>query len=89
MLVRGLGPPPLRAVGRALPGGQALGPAMPAPGVTAEEMPADVQALLRSKCAGCHTYGQADPAGWGSVLDVSRMIDVGHRRRPATRTPRA
>ena len=34
-----------------------------------------VQALLSSKCAGCHTYGQADPAGWGSVLDVSRMID--------------
>ena len=49
---------------------------MPAPGVTTEEMPADVQALLSSRCAGCHTYGQADPAGWGSVLDVSRMIDA-------------
>ena len=66
--------------GAAAPGGGvvvpgALGPAMPAPGVTAEEMPADVTALLSSKCAGCHTYGQADPAGWGSVLDVSRMID--------------
>ena len=48
---------------------------MPAPGVTGEEMPADVQACCGSKCAGCHTYGQADPAGWGSVLDVSRMID--------------
>ena len=31
--------------------------------------------ILAGKCAGCHTYGQADPAGWGSVLDVSRMID--------------
>jgi hypothetical protein len=66
--------------GAAAPGGGtvvpgALGPAMPAPGVTAEEMPADVTALLSAKCAGCHTYGQADPAGWGSVLDVSRMID--------------
>ena len=50
-------------------------PVMP-PAQSEEDMPADVQALLRSRCAGCHTYGQADPAGWGSVLDVSRMIDA-------------
>jgi mono/diheme cytochrome c family protein len=50
-------------------------PVMP-PAQSDEDMPADVQALLRSRCAGCHTYSQADPAGWGSALDVSRMIDA-------------
>ena len=47
----------------------------PVPPISSGEMPDEVQALLRGRCAGCHTYGQADPAGWGSVLDVSRMID--------------
>jgi mono/diheme cytochrome c family protein len=47
----------------------------PAPGVT-NGMPDQVLALLQGRCAGCHTYGQADPAGWGSVLDLSRMIDA-------------
>jgi mono/diheme cytochrome c family protein len=51
-----------------------MGPARPAPGITGPQMPTDVLAILQSRCAGCHTYGQADPAGWGSVLDISRMI---------------
>jgi hypothetical protein len=51
-------------------------PPMPAPGQSLEDMPADVVALLRARCASCHNYGQTDPAGWGSVLDVSRMIDA-------------
>jgi mono/diheme cytochrome c family protein len=50
-------------------------PAMP-PAGSSDEMPAEVQALLSSRCAGCHSYGVGDPAGWGSVLDVSRMIDA-------------
>src|SRR5688500_15879575 len=53
-----------------------MGPARPAMGVTGAEMPTEVLAVLQGRCAGCHTYGQADPAGWGSVLDVSRMIDA-------------
>lgn len=55
------------------PGAPGMG--MPAPGLT-QGMPAGVLALLQGRCAGCHTYGQADPAGWGSVLDLSRMIDA-------------
>ena len=38
------------------------------------EMPAEVIALLQSRCSQCHTYGERDTAGWGSVLDLSRMI---------------
>ncbi|HEY0710706.1 MAG TPA: hypothetical protein VGG33_28135 [Polyangia bacterium] len=48
----------------------------PATGIDNAEMPAEVANILQSRCAGCHTYGQADPSGWGSVLDVSRMIDA-------------
>ena len=43
-------------------------PAPPGP------MPYDVHALLERRCSSCHSYGKDDPAGWGSVLDVSRMI---------------
>jgi hypothetical protein len=39
-------------------------------------MPVAVQALLQSRCETCHQYGQRDPSGWGSVLDLSRMIDA-------------
>ncbi len=39
------------------------------------DMTEEAFAVLAGRCAGCHTYGQADPAGWGSVLDVSRMIE--------------
>jgi mono/diheme cytochrome c family protein len=46
----------------------------PVPGVPVD-MSQEAFAILNSRCAGCHTYGQADPAGWGSVLDVARMID--------------
>jgi hypothetical protein len=38
-------------------------------------MPAGVYNILKANCTQCHIYGQRDPAGWGSVLDVSRMID--------------
>ncbi|HEY0712703.1 MAG TPA: hypothetical protein VGF45_08520, partial [Polyangia bacterium] len=54
----------------------AMTASMPSAGIDNGEMPADVRAILQSRCAGCHTYGQADPSGWGSVLDVSRMIDA-------------
>jgi mono/diheme cytochrome c family protein len=59
-----------------VPGAMTGMPGAPARGITDSEMPADVLAVLQGRCAGCHTYGQADPAGWGSVLDVSRMIDA-------------
>jgi len=38
-------------------------------------MPAAVYNILKTNCTQCHVYGQRDPAGWGSVLDLSRMID--------------
>lgn len=38
------------------------------------EMPTAVYNLLQSRCYQCHTWGQRDPAGWGSALDVSRML---------------
>jgi mono/diheme cytochrome c family protein len=47
----------------------------PAPGLVAG-MPADVKALLQTRCSGCHTYGQADPAGWGAALDMSRLTNA-------------
>jgi mono/diheme cytochrome c family protein len=50
-------------------------PPMSSPGVVPVDMNEAAYAILAAKCSGCHTYGQADPAGWGSVLDVSRMID--------------
>jgi mono/diheme cytochrome c family protein len=45
------------------------------PGPVPADMTQEAFAILAGRCAGCHTYGQADPAGWGSVLDVARMID--------------
>src|SRR3954464_7468079 len=54
----------------------AMGNGAPAPGLATTGMPEPVLALLQSRCSGCHTYGQSDPAGWGSVLDLSRMIDA-------------
>ncbi|HEY0707436.1 MAG TPA: hypothetical protein VGG33_11600 [Polyangia bacterium] len=54
----------------------AMAAGMPATGIDTAEMPAEVRTILQSRCAGCHTYGQADPSGWGSILDVSRMIDA-------------
>jgi mono/diheme cytochrome c family protein len=47
----------------------------PVPGVAPVGMNQEAFAILESRCSGCHTYGQADPAGWGSVLDLARMID--------------
>ena len=51
---------------------------MPPPATTpaSADMPDAVANLLRARCSGCHTYGLPDPAGWGSVLDLSRMIDA-------------
>jgi hypothetical protein len=37
-------------------------------------MPPAVYNVLKANCTECHVYGLRDPAGWGSVLDVSRMI---------------
>jgi mono/diheme cytochrome c family protein len=45
-------------------------PAPPAPSA----MPGEVRALLERRCAGCHRSGARDAAGWGSVLDVPRMV---------------
>jgi hypothetical protein len=58
--------PPVASEGPALPGGTRVG---------GLEMPTAVRDLLSARCAVCHVYGDRDPAGWGSVLDVSRMID--------------
>ena len=41
-----------------------------------EGMPDDVAAILANRCASCHTYGQGDLGLWGSVLDLSRLIDA-------------
>jgi mono/diheme cytochrome c family protein len=80
------GPPPGGASGATGAGGMA--PAMPppwltgmmpaanpAPGLVAT-MPPEVQSLLQARCAGCHRYGQADPAGWGAALDMSRLANA-------------
>src|SRR6185369_16131360 len=41
-------------------------PGMPAtPPATTAGMPPAVLTILQSRCAGCHTYGQGDVAGWG------------------------
>jgi mono/diheme cytochrome c family protein len=47
----------------------------PAP-VAAGDMPGEVRALLQRRCAGCHVAGPGDAGGWGSVLDVPRMIEA-------------
>jgi len=56
-------------------GGNGMPAAPPAPGLTVG-MPPEVKALLQARCAGCHTYGQADPAGWGAALDMSRLTNA-------------
>jgi mono/diheme cytochrome c family protein len=40
------------------------------------DMPGEVRALLERRCAGCHVTGPLDKAGWGSVLDVPRMVEA-------------
>jgi hypothetical protein len=50
-------------------------PAAPLPS-DADGMPEDVRALLERRCAGCHVAGPRDRAGWGSVLDVPRMVQA-------------
>jgi hypothetical protein len=49
-------------------------PATPSVRLSELEMPTGVYQLLERRCSSCHTYGERDPAGWGSVLDLSRMI---------------
>src|SRR5579872_5309599 len=49
---------------------------LPPAQVTTDAIPADVSAILQARCSACHTYGQGDLGGWGSVLDLSRMIDA-------------
>jgi hypothetical protein len=44
--------------------------------VSATGMPAEIADILQGRCSGCHTYGQGDVAGWGSVMDLSRLIDA-------------
>jgi mono/diheme cytochrome c family protein len=71
-------PPPVTMPPVTTPPPPAVAPPPPpviAPGQSVADMPDEVAALLSTRCAGCHNYGQTDPAGWGSVLDVSRMID--------------
>jgi mono/diheme cytochrome c family protein len=54
-----------------------IGPVLPAPTVRVSEieLPSGVRTILERRCISCHTYGERDPAGWGSALDLSRMID--------------
>jgi hypothetical protein len=56
-----------------------VGTPLPAPviRVSEAELPQGVRDILERRCTSCHTYGERDPAGWGSALDVSRMIDAG------------
>ncbi|HEX3697122.1 MAG TPA: hypothetical protein VH374_17225 [Polyangia bacterium] len=51
---------------------QSLPPAQVTPGA----IPADVSTILQARCSACHTYGVGDLGGWGSVLDLSRLIDA-------------
>jgi hypothetical protein len=73
-----LPPPAPSPPGNSLPPGDSPTPAPPAdslPGLDpGAPMPFDVLALLQARCSSCHRYGQEDQAGWGSVLDVSRLI---------------
>jgi mono/diheme cytochrome c family protein len=48
----------------------------PEPPASSPDMPAQVQALLERRCAGCHRAGPGDKGGWGSVLDVPGMIEA-------------
>ncbi|MEA2696138.1 MAG: hypothetical protein QOI66_409, partial [Myxococcales bacterium] len=58
-------------------GGVSAGaPAGGATTTTTTDMPPEIAVILQSRCAACHTYGQADLGGWGSVMDLSRMVDA-------------
>jgi mono/diheme cytochrome c family protein len=48
----------------------------PAPRVLVSEieLPTGVRNILERRCSACHTYGERDPIGWGSAMDLSRMI---------------
>ena len=58
------------------PPGLTPAPTLPPSKVTVSEIeyPAAVHSILSGRCSACHTYGERDPIGWGSVLDLSRMI---------------
>jgi mono/diheme cytochrome c family protein len=51
-------------------------PPPPPPPAAEPDLPAEVRALLERRCAGCHVSGPRDAAGWGSVLDVPRMVEA-------------
>ena len=53
-----------------------MGEPLPRPNirVSEAEFPPGVYQILERRCGTCHTYGERDPAGWGSALDLSRMI---------------
>jgi hypothetical protein len=44
------------------------------PPVSEIEFPKGVRDILERRCISCHTYGERDPIGWGSALDLSRMV---------------
>jgi mono/diheme cytochrome c family protein len=53
------------------------GPPPPAPSASeGAGIPGEVRALLERRCAGCHVAGPRDAAGWGSVLDLPRMVEA-------------
>lgn len=58
------------------PAGPAPAPIIPPPKVAVSEleMPTAVKQILERRCSACHTYGERDPIGWGSTMDLSRMI---------------
>jgi mono/diheme cytochrome c family protein len=49
---------------------------LPPARVSDDGIPVEIFNILQARCASCHTYGQGDLAGWGSALDLSRMIDA-------------
>ena len=53
-----------------------VGDPLPRPNirVSETEFPPGVYQILERRCGSCHTYGERDPAGWGSAMDLSRMI---------------
>jgi mono/diheme cytochrome c family protein len=57
----------------------ATGAPLPTPRirVSEAEFPQGIREILERRCVSCHTYGDRDPIGWGSALDLSRMIDSG------------
>jgi hypothetical protein len=50
--------------------------AVPPSAVDPNGIPPAVAKLLEQRCLTCHQYGIRDPAGWGSALDLSRMIEA-------------